>query len=234
MVKFSEPFYVATDGKKVMVGGKSAEKIASDLEAGVARLGGFWRHPNYFEAYFQAASALIEQGRSNGTLDEIGLPAFYLQRHAIELLLKDLLTWLTNISDLRNQLDISKQKPTEKLLKDLSSSHNLEKIYGHILSFGAELDLSPPSEKLGRLIADMGRFETTDTWSRYSSSQKKSKGSVPVPVQHIPKEILIPIVEFQERLDFIATLLSARKAFGNSYEDMLHEIWSSLDAKLNH
>jgi len=234
MVKFSEPFYVSTDGKNVMVGSKSSEKIASDLEAGVARIGGFWRHPNYFEAYFQAASVLINQGRSTGTLDEIGLPAFYLQRHAIELLLKGLLTWLINISDLRNQLKISKQKPTEKLLNDINSSHNLKKIYGHILSFSAELDLSPPSEKLGSLIADMGCYETTDTWSRYSSSQKKSKGRVPVPVQHIPKEILIPIVEFQERLDFIATLLSARKAFGNSYEDMLHEIWSSLDATFNH
>jgi len=232
MAKFDEPFHVNLDTQKVMIGGKSLEQTKSDLEAGVARIGGFWRHPNYFEAYLHSASLLIEQGRATGTLDEIGLPAFYLQRHAIELLLKGLLSWLTSISDLRNELGRSKQQPSDNLKDALRRSHNLKKLHGHILEFGNVLDVPLPPVDLGNLIADMGRLEITETWSRYRSSSEKSKGGARVQVEHISEEILIPIVEIQERLDAIATLVSAREAFGETYEDELHDIWAQLNADL--
>jgi hypothetical protein len=232
MVKFDETLHVNLDTRKVMIGGKSPEQTTSDLEAGVARIGGFWRHPNYFEAYLHSASLLIEQGRATGTLDEIGLPAFYLQRHAIELLLKGLLTWLTSISDLRNELGRSQQEPSDDLMVALRRSHNLQTLHGHLLEFGTVLDVPLPPVALGRLIEDMGRVEITDTWSRYSSSSEKPKGGARVHIEHIPEEVLISIVEFQERLDAIATLVSARVAFGETYEDELHNIWAQLNADL--
>lgn len=232
MAKFDEPFHANLDTQKVMIGGKSLEQRKSDLEAGVARIGGFWRHPNYFEAYLHSASLLIEQGRATGTLDEIGLPAFYLQRHAIELLLKGLLSWLTSISDLRNELGRSKQQPSDDLKDALRRSHNLKKLYGHILEFGNVLDVPLPPVDLGNLIEDMGRLEITETWSRYRSSSEKSNGGARVQVEHISEEILIPIVELQERLDAIANLVSAREAFGETYEDELHDIWAQLNADL--
>lgn len=232
MVKFDETLHVNLNTRNVMIGGKSPEETTSDLEAGVARVGGFWRHPNYFEAYLHSSSLLIEQGRATGTLDEIGLPAFYLQRHATELLLKGLLTWLTSISDLRNELGRSQHKPSSELVLALRSSHNLKTLHGHLLEFGSTLDLPLPPVDLGSLIEDMGRIEIADTWSRYSSSLKKLKGGTRVHVEHIPEEILIPIVEFQERLDAIATIVSARVAFGDTYEDELHDIWAQLNADL--
>ena len=232
MVKFDETLHVNLDTRKVMIGGKSPEQTTSDLEEGVARIGGFWRHPNYFEAYLHSASLLIEQGRATGTLDEIGLPAFYLQRHATELLLKSLLTWLTSISDLRNQLGLSQQEPSDDLMAALRRSHNHQTLHGHLLTFGAALDVPLPPEALGSLIEDMGRVEITDTWSRYSSSSERQKGGARVHVEHIPEEVLIPIVEFQERLDAIATFVCARIAFGDTYEDELHNIWAQLNADL--
>ncbi|KGE69706.1 MULTISPECIES: hypothetical protein [Pseudomonas] len=233
MAKFDEPFHANLDTQKVMIGGKSLEQRKSDLEAGVARIGGFWRHPNYFQAYLHSASLLIEQGRATETLDEVGLPAFYLQRHAIELLLKSLLSWLTNISDLRNDLGRSKEQPSDDLKDALRKSHDLKKLHGHLLEFGAALNVPPPPAELGSLIESMGQVEITETWSRYSSSSKKSKDGARIQVKHIPEEILIPIVELQEGLDAIAVLVSARVAFGETYEDELHDIWAQLNADLD-
>ncbi len=231
MAKFDEPFHANLDTQKVMIGGKSVEQRKSDLEAGVARIGGFWRHPNYFEAYHHSASLLIDQGRATGTLDEIGLPAFYLQRHAIELLLKGLLSWLTNISYMRKELGRPQHEPSDELMRDLGR-HNLQKLHQHLLDYGELLDLPAPPVALGHLIDEMGQLEIADTWSRYGSSKKKQHGQW-VHVDHIPEEVLIPIVEFQERLDAIATLVAARVAFGDTYEDELHDIWAQLNADLN-
>lgn len=216
-----------------MIGGKPPEMVKSDLEAGVARLGGFWRHPNYFESYLYSASVLIEQGRATGTLDEIGLPGFYLQRHSIELLLKELLSCLTSISELRNQLGRSVSKPSDELLWDMHRSHDLVDLYDHVIELADMLKLSAPPDELGSLISDMKILEMTETWSRYrSSSTKKKNSSARFHVDHIPDEVVIPVVEFQERLDAIACLTSSREAFGNTYEDELHEVWSELIATI--
>lgn len=232
MKKFDEPLYVDPHGRSVMVGGKPVEQRISDLEAGIARVGGFWRHPNYFEAYLYSASLLIEQGRARGTLDEIGLPGFYLQRHAVELLLKELLGWLVYIADLRRQLWISEIAPSKELVADLRSSHNLQRLHKHLLDFAAVLSLSSPPAELGELIDDMKGIEITETWSRYSSSSKKIS-SAWVGVQHIPEEVKIPIVKFQERLGKISVLVVSRGGFGDSYEDRLYEVWAGLSAALD-
>jgi hypothetical protein len=232
-MKFDEPFHSNAGNRSVMIGGKPPEMVKSDLEAGVARLGGFWRHPNYFESYLYSASVLIEQGRATGTLDEIGLPGFYLQRHSIELLLKELLGWLTSISELRNQLGRSVSKPSNDLLRDMRRSHDLVDLYGHVIELADMLNLSPPPDELGSLISEMETLEITETWSRYrSSSRKRENSSAPLHVDHIPHEVVIPIVEFQERLDTIACLTSSREAFGDTYEDELQEVWSELNAAI--
>lgn len=232
MAKFDNPLYVDPHGRNVMVGGKPAEQRIGDLEEGFARVGGFWRHPNYFEAYLYSASILIEQGRASGSLDEVGLPGFYLQRHAVELLMKGLLGWLVDIADLRRKLWISNAEPSKELIEDLRRCHNLHLLHKHLLDFGAVLSLPSPPAELGELIDDMKEIEITDTWSRYSSSSKRI-GGVWVGVQHIPKEVVIPIVEFQERLGKISALVASREAFGGSYEDRLYEVWAELSAALD-
>jgi len=233
MVMFDEPLHVKLVKKNVMVGGKAPEQVESDLKAGISRIGGFWRHPSYFEAYLYSASLLIEQGKAIGVLDEIGLPGFYLQRHALELLLKGLLGWMVDIADIRKQLCISDVEPSGRLIRDLRTSHDLQRLHNRIIEFGTALDLPLPPVELGNLIKDMKRIEITDTWSRYCSSPGKTDESVEG-IEHIPKEVVIPIVEFQERLDAITALVASREAFGDSYEDRLHEISAGLSAALDH
>ena len=95
------------------------------------------------------------------------------------------------------------------------------------------LNLSPPPDELGSLISEMETLEITETWSRYRSSSKKQENSgARLHVDHIPDEVVIPIVEFQERLDAIACLTSSREAFGNTYEDELEGVWSELNAAI--
>lgn len=235
MAIFEEPLLVPPTPGLVMIGGKSADTTRSDLSAGVARIGGFWRHPSYVESYLFAASVLVEQGKTKGCLDEICLPAFYLQRHTTELLIKDILIWLTMISGLREKLNVSPfliSNPTE--LEPIKRSHKLGKLLDLSLSFCNTLELPSPPEELESLVTEMGEIETTDTWARYSSSTKPAKKNLPAEHKdHIKTEIVVPIVDFQNRLNSIAALICSRSLDGDSYLDDLQRIWSPLDAFLD-
>jgi hypothetical protein len=56
-----------------------------------ARIGGFWSQLDYGRSYLLAARYVIECGRRDGRQNEVALPVAYLQRHALEVGLKDLL-----------------------------------------------------------------------------------------------------------------------------------------------
>ncbi|WP_095149054.1 hypothetical protein [Pseudomonas sp. Irchel s3a18] len=226
MVEFERPFY-ADAGSRVMVGGKSAEQIEADLASGLARVGGFWRSPNYFESYLQAAQMLIDQGQSAGCLDDIGLPAFYLQRHAAELLLKSVLGWILDIQDFRNQLkDLAYKTDIEQRSAELFG-HDLPTLLSRVQSRVKDLDLPPPPPELDALIRKLDALEPTDTWARYSTSRKGKKGSPTI--AHQKEESVIPLVELQAGLVCVADLIASRELCDSSYEDELYSEWNRLD-----
>lgn len=226
MVKFERTFYADT-GSRVMVGGKSSEQTAADLASGLSRVGGFWRSPNYFESYLQAAQILIDQGQSAGSLDDIGLPAFYLQRHAAELLLKSVLGLILDILDLRNQLKDPAYKPDiEERSKELFG-HVLPTLLDRVNSRVKNLDLPAPPPELDALISKLADIELTETWARYSTSRKRQKGSPTI--AHQNDETVIPLVELQAGLVRVAELVVFRELCGSSYENELHSEWSRLD-----
>lgn len=101
MVVFDPPIYIKPAHPKgdVIVFGKAPELEHADVANGVARFGGQWRSPSYIQAYFRAADVLVNHGVSTNTLDDIGLPAFYMQRHTLELLIKRLLSWVYEYAD---------------------------------------------------------------------------------------------------------------------------------------
>ncbi len=72
---FDQPAYIKpTDPKgDVFAFGKGPELEAADTRNGVARVGGFWRRPDYFRAYLRSAAVLIEHGVQHGELDEVML-----------------------------------------------------------------------------------------------------------------------------------------------------------------
>jgi hypothetical protein len=230
MVQFDKPFLPAL-GSSVMVGGKSPEQRVADLELGHARIGGIWRHPNYFESYLLSAKALINYGASVGTLDDIGLPAFYLQRHALELLLKAMLVWILDISDMRAQLASPEhQVDTEQrhaVLHGHDHSELLKRLHEWVMRIGWEA----PPKSLDHLVQRFKQIEITETWARYSTSRKRKKGSPTI--AHVPDETVIPLLSLQGELEALAGQLVSRAHGEDSYEIELYREWCRLDATLN-
>ncbi len=89
---------------------KLSEVECSDVENGIARFGGGWRNPSYVGAYLKAAQILIERAKADKELDQLGLPIFYLQRHTLELSIKNILRCLYEVVKMR-----SEQQPEDKL-----------------------------------------------------------------------------------------------------------------------
>jgi hypothetical protein len=58
---------------------------------GIAEIGGVWQTPRFSLSYLLGARRLIDGARDAKEIDEIALPVAYLQRHAFELALKDLI-----------------------------------------------------------------------------------------------------------------------------------------------
>lgn len=230
MVQFDKPFIPAL-GSRVMVGGKTAEQRIADLELGLARLGGTWRHPNYFESYLLSARALIDQGTSAGTLDDIGLPAFYLQRHALELLLKTLLVWMLDISDMRELLANPEHQVDTEIRHGVLHGHDHSVLLKRLHEWVARIEWEEPPGSLDDLVERYKQIEITETWARYSSSRKGKKGSPTI--VHVPDETVIPLVGLQRELEALAGQLVSRAAGDPSYEIELYREWCRLEAALS-
>ncbi len=71
----------------LVIGGGS---VASDGSP-VAKIGGTWAQPNLGLSYLLAARHVLEAGERERRVNEVALPAAYLQRHAFEVALKDVI-----------------------------------------------------------------------------------------------------------------------------------------------
>lgn len=230
MEPFDKPFLPAL-GSRVMVGGKLPEQRIADLELGLARIGGSWRHPNYFESYLLSARALIDQGASAGTLDDIGLPAFYLQRHALELLLKTMLVWMLDIADMRAALANNAHRVDTELRHAVLYGHDHSTLLKRLHEWVARIEWEAPPGSLDDLVQRFKQIEITETWARYSSSRKGRKGSPTI--AHVPDERVIPLLALQRELEALARQLVSRAPGDPSYEIELYREWCRLDAALN-
>lgn len=225
MALFDEPAFIKPTHPKgdVIVFGKSPELEIADAKSGVARFGGSWRTPSYCIAYVRSAEILVEHAAHNNTLDDIALPAFYMQRHALELLIKRLLAWIYEAAAYRLELGQSSAwAPSAKQKRDFSESHNLTRLLDDLrLSSKASGFPELPSE-LGELVKRIGAFEKTDSWSRYEVS--KIKGGI---VRHIEEEVVLPIVEIQRRLELVVFKTTYRFDGEDAYENVLYYEWES-------
>jgi hypothetical protein len=229
-LQFDKPFLPAL-GSRVMVGGKPPEQRIADLELGLARIGGMWRHPNYFESYLTSARALIDQGASAGTLDDIGLPAFYLQRHALELLLKKMLDWMLDIFHMGAALANPAHQVDTELRHSVLYGHDHSDLLKRLHEWVARIEWEAPPRTLDDLVQRFKQIEITETWARYSRSRKGRKGSPTI--EHVPDEKVIPLVDLQRELEALADQLVSRASSDPSYEMELYREWCRLDAALN-
>lgn len=230
MVKLDATFYAMgpTTGSNVYIGGKPPGMAAEDFRNGVARMGGFWRHPSYLESYLTAASLLIAQGAQRQDYDDIGLPAFYLQRHATELLLKRLLRWCIDIIELNAEIAPSAghQVPS-KCCYALRRSHDLSDLLKALQRTAKLAGEDPPPRALTDLVDSLTRVEADDHWSRYDHGHHKGEHHI-----HHKMETTIPIVNLQKQLGQVVNSTVSRVMGDETYETDLYHAWSGLNCAL--
>lgn len=201
----------------VFIGGKAPDQHQEDTAQGQARFGGFWRRPQYEAAYVQAARVLIERGQASGTLDEIALPALFLQRHALELRLKVLLEMAFDIGKLKCGLE-----QTEDQSELLRTSHWIQKLLKELTSSCAKFKLPPPPPQLIEFCKALAAIEMDNFMARYPESRQAGEATY-----HFTKEVVIPIAKLQAQLE---AALSATGYMHDGegdapYGEVLHAIW---------
>jgi hypothetical protein len=219
MVSIEPPIYVKPLGEStnVIVFGKPPELVFNDLAAGVARFGGPWRKPNYMSAYVRAARILVDNGIATNTLDDIALPAFSTQRHAVELLLKRFLSWMYRISEFRGQLRESDFKPSTKAQNHFRRSHNHSSLLRDISEAGGQLGFSDVPSGLKALVEKIHSFELTETWARYATNVNET-------IDHTKHECALPLVELQHSLEQVVAETTYSLG-AQSYENDLYDEW---------
>lgn len=222
MTTFDPPIYVKPANPKgdVIVFGKAPELELADAVCGVARFGGDWRAPSYFRAYLRAADVLVNHGVQTNTLDDIGLPAFYMQRHALELLVKRLLSWVYEYA----QAIGDDAFLTNGKLKAFKTSHNIPKLLDHLRSACSHFGFAEPPNELSSLVTEMVSFEKSETWARYERSESKESGVL----QHVKEEVVLPLVAMQQKLEDVAANVLYRFDGTETYEEELYYSWLNV------
>ncbi|MCC5902722.1 MAG: hypothetical protein JJT87_12460 [Halomonas sp.] len=230
MALLDEPFYPVgpTTGSYVYMSGKPPGVAQNDFKNGLARMGGFWHRPNYFESYLLAASLLVTQGEQREDYDDIGLPAFYLQRHATELLLKNLLHWCVDIIELLAELYPSAgHQVSSRCCYVLKKSHDLRALLKALKKAAKRAGEPLPPEDLTKLVEALTQVEKSDHWSRYSHGYHESGKDF-----HHKTETTIPIVYLQRLLEKTANSVLVRSMGDETYESELHSTWVALNRAL--
>lgn len=204
--------------RKVLMLGKSAELAHADAVNGDARFGGEWRHPNYLMAYAHAAGILVTHGKTTGTLDAIALPAFYMQRHTLELLVKRFLGLVYGYAEAAGRADIL----SKEQLKRPRNSHDLICLLSDLTRACQQLELALPPEELRDLIETMMKFEPTETWARYPNSGSKADWQ-----NHTQDETVLPIVALQKNLEDVLKHVVFSLEEHEAYESLLYEAWAN-------
>lgn len=224
------PFYdkqpSSAAGDSVFIGSKAPDQHQEDIEQGQARLGGFWRRPQYDAAYVQAARVLIEHGQVSGTLDEIALPALFLQRHALELRLKVLLEMAFDIGKLK--CDKGPSDPEFELLR---SKHSIQELLKQLGCSCAEFGLPVPPHQLVDFCDALAAVETDDFMARYPQTWKKKRATY-----RFVDEVIIPVAELQAQLEEALSATSyLHDGEGDApYGEVLHAIWHTYFSHAEH
>lgn len=210
----------------VLPWGKSPELTAKDLEAAVARIGGF-RTPNYGQAYLLAANTLLRSARETRTLDHHGLPIFFLQRHAAELIIKAPLQLGLEIQDYRERLGKPGPALGVGLRTRADSCHDLKLLLADLDAMALALQVGPVPDALRSAVGAIESTEKQHTWSRYSFRWERTSHGRQL-VNHMTQEVVLPLGEIQNLLQAANDALGTNWSFNGLMMGNLGSLWESL------
>ncbi len=194
----------------------------------VAQVGGSWRRqPDYGLSYLLAAHCLIERGEVEGRQNELAVPVAYLQRHAFEIALKDLLAETRGIkadreylAELKGDGSARYVAPTEEVPFD----HNLDNLIDLLRIALAEIGYDAVPAEFETLAKRMRAVEGADpTRLRYARVRdmagglvRRKRSEAPL-TSSFPKVVTIPVGETQGQLQHLfEAVLHAEPWTGNS------------------
>lgn len=227
---------------------RAGKEHAADLAAGRARIGGRLRQPNYLRSYLKAARILVQQARASDALNELAVACAYLQRHALELAIKDLLDTLHTIADYTAHLDALNHEtastapiPADERSRK-TSCHDLEALRSDLdaalqrQAAGHDPIQMPPD--LALLVSEFARIERKRPERfRYPTVPRQTQQGIPkakgqrprvVHEQSFRKAVVIPVEDLQTRLEALTVGL-----FGNEDDDPLESLGGELSAHLD-
>lgn len=173
-------------------------------------VGGLINPPRYLGSYYEATRILTENDRA----DLLAMPILYLQRHTIELLLKELLDGAQSVIVMTQQIQQAKRQPIMSYEKKELKGHNLNKLLSNAEAALAALEWPIPIPGLRELVSLCGSIEQGDETRWRYATLKNSKPSMPC---GLSAYVELPIYEIQQRLNKIAE----EEQIGNSYEDVM-------------
>jgi hypothetical protein len=92
--------------------------------------GGIFSRPDLVTSYANASRALLLAADTKSRLRDLGMPIFYLQRHTVELAIKQILCSLLSLRDEDAELEAANHKAWEELV---SSRKTTDEAFGHDL-----------------------------------------------------------------------------------------------------
>ena len=163
------------------------------------------RTPDYFDVYLLAAGQLIERAEHDNRLDEMAVPCFYLQRHTLELAIKELVKRLHRldygdvvVKMMREGLDHRAHLPVQ-----VRTIHKLTALVEDLRSLVYRRGYAFPAV-LEALARDFDAVEDGDeTRSRYPAGKGGKNFEKKYALGSYPEEVVVPLKAWQVRLEAI-------------------------------
>jgi hypothetical protein len=162
---------------------------------GIARVGGRWAEPNLGLSYLLAARHVIEAGERDRQLNEVALPAAYLQRHALEVAIKDVTDRAYVLKHGTDRLAALKTDPsaTGGEIMKCRFIHALNKVLDEMRNALAAIGYKVPFE-VATMVTRLGAAEADEpTRFRYLTLKKGGRS--------LEAEFILPVGETQDLLE---------------------------------
>lgn len=172
------------------------------------RVGGFLWMPSVARSYLLAARSLIDE---NEALGHLVLPISYLQRHAFEVAMKDIIETARDVARSETWLEALKADPAaprpdkpasiaERSKRDKAWGHNLPQIMDALEADLRAIKFDPPPSELRKMAIRLWKIESQQP-DRWRYDRVKPKGNPPEP--SFRTEQGIPVEQTQLDLEWL-------------------------------
>lgn len=177
--------------------------------------------PDFHRAYLTAARRLFDGFTGKG---EDALPIFFLQRHVLELLIKNCLRIIYKLMLVECELGRRSEPPCECRLDRVTRDHSLHALSGDLKDalFLDNDSVSLAMLRLESLVAKMHSVDPDSTWSRFLKVDKRTCETKPI------HPAVLDIRFYQQEIEEVSKLLVGEDV---SFRDALlykyHLVWEA-------